>query len=301
MRQTWTRQIAAVSFVIVTAFGIASAQSLQSLTVEPIDPITQQPAGKLTFDHNGLVIEGVHPDNGQPFGKMLFSGNELTLIGFGDPPKVRLTGDSGGAVSFNKLRPDGGQEEVFLITGGLDEQDANSLGGQLKIFVRRRYADGDSAMRLMGVISAAYTADGQPRVRWHPNTVHDLESFTEPVYGVVTSFTPNNLTGTLSAIQAEDGSWLTAVQPNFDTNVSANLETDEDTTLRVQLRRTSAGGIPPYVYVYVNGVRVIDSYRPTTTSGEVVTAPMPGAGPKVIQVDVSAQTGTVEIGSILAQ
>jgi len=294
--------VAIVCAVLACGGSVASAQSgsFTSLVVNTTNPSTGLPAGKLTFDHNGLAIEG--RQNGTLFGKMLFSGNELSLIGYGDPPKVRLASDVGnGAVSFNWLRPDGGQEEVFLIQGSLDEQTPGSLGGQLSLFIRKRYGTGDSAMRLIGVITAAYTSNGQPRIRWDPNTVDSLEQLTPQNYGLLSSIaTISNLSGSLSSVQYEDGSWLTAVNPNLDTSVSGNMTVVPNQSLRIQLRRTSAGGTAPYVYVYVDGVRVVNEYRPTSTSGEVITVPIASGGNKLIVVQVSAQTGTVEIGSLNA-
>jgi hypothetical protein len=190
------------SFIVMTVawlgtFSVdaASAQTFQTLTVEPVNPSNGRPWGRLKFDHNGLVIDGVN-ENGSPFGKLTFGGNELSLIGFGDPPKVRLASDNGtGAVSFNFLRPDGVQEETFLIIGGVEEESPSSLAGQLKIFSRRRNMDGDAAMRLMGVISSSYTEDGEPRVRWHPNSVLDLERFTEQASSAIPKAPALTLTG----------------------------------------------------------------------------------------------------------
>jgi hypothetical protein len=280
------------------------------LIVQPVNPSTGQPWGKLTFDHNGLVIDGVN-GSGSPFGKLIFSGNELSLIGFGDPPKVRLASDTsgnagGGAISFNVLRPDGVQEEFFLINGTLDEEAPGSLAGQLKIFVRRRNADGDDAMRLMGVISAAYTSNGEPRVRWHPNTVHDLEQFTESGGGnpgVITALTlQTNLSGSAGDAQQEDSNWLTAQNQNLDTIIEATMPIDGSISqLRIQLRRTHNGGTAPYVYVTVDGNTVINGHRPSSTSPEIITASLSGSGTKTIRVTTSAQTGTVEIGSIRGQ
>jgi hypothetical protein len=191
------------SFIVMTVawLGMAtvdavSAQTFQTLTVEPVNPTNGRPWGRLQFDHNGLVIDGVN-ENGTPFGKLKFTGNELSLDGFGDPPKVRLASENGsGAVSFNYLRSDGVHEELFLVLGGLDEENPSSLAGQLKLFARTRNTTGDASMRLMGVISSAYTEDGEPRVRWHPNSVLDLERMTEQASGAIPRATALTLTGT---------------------------------------------------------------------------------------------------------
>ena len=278
-----------------------SAQSFQTLTVEPLDPSTGQPHGKLTFDHNGLIIDGVN-ESGQPFGRLVYSGNELSLVGFGDPPKVRLADESGsGVVSFNWLRPDGVQEEIFMIKGAVDTQAPGSPGGQLEFWIKRRLVTNDAAMRLMGVISAAYTDNGEPIVRWHPNTVNNLGNFGSPDYGYVTSLTQlSNLSGPLANVQFEDSLWLTNQNVNLDTTVQATMAVDTVSQLRIQLRRTSSGGTQPYVYVSVDGQPVsgLWGYRPTSTTGEIATGSYSGSGTKTITVYTSAQTGTVEIGSI---
>jgi hypothetical protein len=71
-------------------------------------------------------------------------------------------------VSFNHLRTDGAQEEVALLIGKLAEDAPESLGGQIEVYVRRKWSDGDQAMRLAGVLTVSYTRSGEPEVHFAP-------------------------------------------------------------------------------------------------------------------------------------
>ena len=66
------------------------------------------------------------------WGYLEFSGNELQVVStVADPPKVRLAaaeGGSLGAVSWNRLRPDGGQVEMVLLQGKQDERQRGATG-----------------------------------------------------------------------------------------------------------------------------------------------------------------------------
>lgn len=84
------------------------------------------------------------------WGWLEFDGNELSIVStVEDPPKVRLAalyGRSLGALSFNRLRPDGRQEEVVLMQGKIDERYPTGLGGELLVQARRPGGVGDAAM-----------------------------------------------------------------------------------------------------------------------------------------------------------
>ena len=70
-------------------------------------------------------------------------GNEVSIVSVDeDPPKLRLASPSGlylGCISFGRLRPDGRQEELVLISGKQDERtrnDPNNYSGEITISIR---------------------------------------------------------------------------------------------------------------------------------------------------------------------
>ena len=79
---------------------------------------------------------------------------------------------SNGAVAFDP-RPT--PVEIHLATDRYLSVVATGqhllTGRPARFWIKRRLVTNDGAMRL-GVISAAYTDNGEPVVRWHPNTVH---------------------------------------------------------------------------------------------------------------------------------
>ncbi|HEX4925934.1 MAG TPA: hypothetical protein VFV50_17710 [Bdellovibrionales bacterium] len=136
-----------------------------------------------TATGNTLRIKGEEFVWTTPRGRMWHSGNELTLEStIDDPSKLRLAspGRNVSSISFNQLQAQGRQEELALISGGVTEDNPDSLGGQLKIFTKRENATDDAAMRLMGVISSAYTNDPEATVRW--KNLENLGPFTETPY-----------------------------------------------------------------------------------------------------------------------
>ena len=129
----------------------------------------------------GQVVTGTGLDIRTRIGFLQFDGNELTVGStIADPPKVRLVAPEGqlGAVSFNRLRADGAQEEVVLLIGKEAEDAPGSLGGQFEIWLRRKYSDGDRAMRLAGVLTVGYSRSGDPEIYWSPS----LGVFTQRPY-----------------------------------------------------------------------------------------------------------------------
>lgn len=135
---------------------------------------------QLKVDANGLTFVTstgghfyVHDGEFQyvtTMGRLRFAGNELSIESrVDDPSKLRLASPHGNqsAISFNDISdltmPDR-HEEFALIAGSLSEDDKASLGGQLKISVRKKNSKGDSAMSLMGVITPAYTDGIVPKI-----------------------------------------------------------------------------------------------------------------------------------------
>mgnify|MGYP001602127755 CR=1 FL=1 len=87
------------------------------------------------------------------WGRIEFSKNEVSLIStVEDPPKVRLAAAAGlslGAATFNRLRPDGVQEELILIQGKQDERtrgDPTNLAGEITIHINDGRGLGDASM-----------------------------------------------------------------------------------------------------------------------------------------------------------
>jgi len=265
---------------------------------------------------------------------------ELTIMQVDDPPKIRLASNmnpgqssGGGAISFNRIRPDGAQEEIFLITAHVAEgYEAESNAGQLNLFCRKAYSDGDTGMVRMGVISVSYTSDGCPVVRFEP-LYDDLGAWSQPCSGgsppsqgneerlVTDNFIEmQNLNGSLYDIQDDpdspDSNWLIAINSNYDTIIHVGFENPSIQPLegqqefRIFLRRTTSSGTQPYVYMklYENGAykqTLINEYRPVSTSGEIVSATWDSAsisdqtGAEVqLRIIASAQEGTVEYGAI---
>lgn len=79
------------------------------------------------------------------YGYIEYEGNEVTVVStIDDPPKIRVASPKFGrsvalgAVSFNRLREDGKQEEMVLIQGKQDERTrhTNSYSGELTIHIR---------------------------------------------------------------------------------------------------------------------------------------------------------------------
>ena len=233
-------------------------------------------------------------------GEMVFDGNELSIVStIDDPPKVRLASpNGGGAVSFNRTRPGSStQDEIFLVSASEQENlPPGSLGGQLKLFVRRAYEDGDSAMQLAGVISAAYTADGQPVVRFLPI----LGPFSEPAHPATSA--PAPASAPVSSVRViergnlrdlQDG-WYRAENGNLDTRLVAEAQMRAGERLEVPLRRTADGGTRPYVYLRANGALLLGDQM--SSGPYVLTASQDGI--IHVELQVSAQTGTIEVGQL---
>ncbi len=127
------------------------------------------------------VLTGSGLDIRSEYGFLHFSGNELTVGStIDDPPKVRLASPSGalGAVTFSRLRADGVQEEIVMLLAKEAEDAPGSLGGQFEVWVRRKFADGDQAMRLAGILTVGYSRSGEPEALWAPS----LGVFTQRPY-----------------------------------------------------------------------------------------------------------------------
>jgi hypothetical protein len=186
------------SLAFLTAFGICG-QAVPAEFNEPVtingsltvtgDVVINAPWGQVSIraDKEGLVIQNVtRTDGGAPaliaqtqWGEMKFAGNELRVTStILDPAKVRIGSpqDLSSGLSFDHIRPDGVREEMVLLQGAPAEDDWQSLGGQIKTWVRRKNSSGDAAMQLMGVISPAHTSDGLPIVHWL-NPANDLGAF----------------------------------------------------------------------------------------------------------------------------
>ena len=255
-----------------------------------------------------LVVNTSNPVTGLPMGRLRFGGNELKVESLcDDPAKVRLAAPGGVqcAISFNQLQPDlVNHEEVFLIYGSVTEDGVGTLGGQLKVYCRRKNMTGDAAMKLVAVLSVAYTLDGEPVIRLDPSTQMTLGPFAEgpPPNGIPSALiAQTNLAGLLGAVQVEDDSqWLMAITPSLNTMCEVDVPVGSQTTLRLELRRTQNGGTSPYVYVAIDGVTVLSEHRPASMTPEILTVPLSGTGTKRIRITTSAQDGTVEIGAIRA-
>lgn len=76
-----------------------------------------------------------------PWGRVELDTNEVSIISTQpDPPALRFAvaeGGSLGKLSFNRLRPDGRQEECVLLQGKIDERAPDSLSGELTLHIRR--------------------------------------------------------------------------------------------------------------------------------------------------------------------
>lgn len=77
--------------------------------------------------------------------------NEVELVdtSAGDPVKIRLGARNGnglGAVSVNRVRANGVQDEAALIYGKLDDRYPSQLVGMWDIFVQRPGVEGDAGM-----------------------------------------------------------------------------------------------------------------------------------------------------------
>jgi hypothetical protein len=176
------------SIAFLVAFGI-SGQALPAEFNEPViingsltvtgDVVINAPWGKVSIkaDKEGLIIQNLTGTDGgaaalvaqTQWGEVKFAGNELRVTStILDPAKVRIGSPQNlsSGLSFDHVRPDGVREEVVLLQAAPAEDDWQSLGGQIKMWVRRKNASGDAAMRLMGLISSAHTDDGLPRVYW---------------------------------------------------------------------------------------------------------------------------------------
>jgi len=176
------------SLAFLVAFGI-SGQAMPAEFNEPViingsltvtgDVVINAPWGKLSVraDKEGLIIQNLTGTDGgaaaliaqTQWGEVKFAGNELRVTSTVlDPAKVRIGSPQNvsSGLSFDHVRPDGVREEVVLLQAAPAEDDWQSLGGQIKTWVRRKDASGDAAMRLMGLISSAHTSDGLPRVYW---------------------------------------------------------------------------------------------------------------------------------------
>ena len=178
----------AQSLAFLAAIGI-SGQALPAEFNEPViingsltvtgDVVINAPWGMVSVkaDKEGLIIQNLSGTDGSAtafsaqtqWGEVKFAGNELRVTSTVlDPAKVRIGSPQNvsSGLSFDHVRADGVREEVALLQAGPAEDDWQSLGGQIKTWVRRKNASGDASMRLMGLISSAYTSDGFPRVYW---------------------------------------------------------------------------------------------------------------------------------------
>lgn len=86
-----------------------------------------------------------------PWGRIEFGNNEVSIISqVDDPPALRLAspgpGGSLGKISFNRLRPDGKQEELVLLQGKADHRYPGT--GEVTIHVKgpSMIGAGDAAM-----------------------------------------------------------------------------------------------------------------------------------------------------------
>jgi hypothetical protein len=81
------------------------------------------------------------------WGYIEYGPNEVSIVStVEDPPGLRLASAFGsglGKISFNRLRPDGVQEEVALLQG----KENGNLGGELRLDLRAPNEDGDGAMK----------------------------------------------------------------------------------------------------------------------------------------------------------
>lgn len=91
-----------------------------------------------------------------PWGYIELHNNEVSLVSTeDDPPKIRQACASGGlgALSFNKLRADGGQEEVVLLQGKLREdfraEGEGNLSGELSLHLRNHHAPGNEDAQML--------------------------------------------------------------------------------------------------------------------------------------------------------
>ncbi len=88
------------------------------------------------------------------WGYIEYGPNELSIVStVEDPPGLRLAtlnGGSLGKLSFNRMRPDGVQEEIVLLQGKEDERyrgaSPPAQAGEVTLHLRRPFADGDGAM-----------------------------------------------------------------------------------------------------------------------------------------------------------
>lgn len=152
----------------------------------------------LKFAEVNAINRNIKHDNSTVVGSSLLIENDSGFLRFGeeaggsnneleigtkrdDMPKIRLIGRFGhlGSISFNHWRDDGKQEEILQIVGKVNESDPSSLGGQIEFWLRKNRSDGDEAMMLMGVMTAAYTKDGKPMIRWHERTKIGLDEFMQ--------------------------------------------------------------------------------------------------------------------------
>ena len=94
----------------------------------------------------------LHPNRiTMPWGYVDFGNNEMEVVStVPDPPKVRLVSPAGGggAVSFDVLRPDGGQDEVAMILGQQDERvrGTTDTSGELRFYAQDGARPGDAGM-----------------------------------------------------------------------------------------------------------------------------------------------------------
>lgn len=86
-----------------------------------------------------------------PWGYVDFGNNEMEIVStVDDPPKLRLVSPAGGgAVSWSKLRADGGEDEIAMILGQQDERtkgDPTDTSGELRFYVQDGNRPGDAGM-----------------------------------------------------------------------------------------------------------------------------------------------------------
>lgn len=242
-------------------------------------------------------------------GRLIFDGNELSVEStIDDPPKLRLAsvGNALGAVTFNILTsPVGGgqsyQKELIHLRGSRSVDEPSGLGGQFEIWMHERWTDDDSSLKLVGVISAAYTSDGKPVIRFQGNTVsEDLTKFTDSpkIFPQILESSFNNLSGALTNLAFEDNMWLSAINPAGDVDLSLKLVVPNDVSLlHIEMRRTSNNnGNAPYVYIVIDGVNFI-AIQPISINPILIQLPIiPGI--RQLNIHVAAQDGTVEFGTV---
>lgn len=281
--------------VLALAFLLLSARvSAQTLTGTALD--IDSGLGRLTFSAGTLTID-TFDDVGAAVGRLTFGGDELRIATVRDFPKLRLSSPLGGAgsVSFNWTRSDGVDEEVLQLMGTIQP----GLGGKFVFFARVPYVNGDAAMQPIGTLE--FGPDGKPKAWFGGLAGEAPPPPPPPPPPPATVLVPEalasvvNLQGGVGDVQAiGDGRFLRAADSGKDTRLEVDLSPASAGTLRIEVRRVSSGPIAPYLYVYVDGVRVAHEQ---VASARVFECPIP-AGLHRVTVAAAAQDGTLEVGGI---